>query len=275
MIRFSVLIAVYYRDSPHYLKQAIESVCVNQTVKPNQIVLVKDGNLTQELDCVIDEFVRNFPTVFKVIALEKNEGLANALKVGGSACDYDLIARMDADDIAFHDRFEKQINHLINHDLDIIGGQIIEFGSDISDIISERKVPLEHHKIIRFLKYRSPFSHPTIIFKKKMFDDLNGYDSRVFPEDYDFFVRAYLKGYKFGNIKDNVLWFRLGENRDEALKRRWGLVYAKNEVKLYKRFLDLGFYTLFDFTKVLFFKIPLRLLPFPVFKFLYFKFFRS
>jgi cellulose synthase/poly-beta-1,6-N-acetylglucosamine synthase-like glycosyltransferase len=274
MIEFSVLISVYYKDNPNYLKLALESIYINQTVKPTQIVLVKDGKLTNELDVIINEFINNFANVFKIISLERNRGLANALRIGGNSCDYDLIARMDSDDIAFPDRFEKQIKHLLNNNLDIVGGQIIEFGKDISDVISERKVPLKHSEIIRFLKFRSPFSHPTIIFKKKVFDDLKGYDPEVFPEDYDFFVRAHLKGYKFGNLKENVLWFRIGE-KDDSLKRRWGMNYAKKEIKLYRKFLHLGFYSFFDFIKVFFLKIPIRILPFPVFKFLYFNFLRK
>lgn len=274
MLKFSVLLSVYCKENPLYLKEALESI-VNQTLIPNEIVLVEDGPLTIELKTVIDDFVVCHPNLFKIIILSENKGLANALNIGANECNYDLIARMDSDDIAFPDRFEKQISYFDRNDLDVLGGQIIEFGRDIKEVVSERKVPLDHDKIVQFLKYRSPFSHPTVIFKRKVFDELKGYDSNIFPEDYDFFVRAYLKGFKLSNIPENVLWFRLGEKSDASLKRRWGVSYAKCEIKLYKRFFDLGFYSIFDFINVLFFKVPLRLLPFPVFKFLYFNVLRK
>jgi hypothetical protein len=124
---------------------------------------------------------------------------------------------MDSDDICFKDRFEKQVEFIVKEDLDIVGGQIIEFGIDIQDIISERKVPVKHKEMVRFMKLRSPFSHPTIMFKKEVFTSLEGYDTVIFPEDYDFFVRP-KKDLKFGNVNQNILWFRLGEDRINHIK---------------------------------------------------------
>ncbi|BDU23575.1 glycosyltransferase [Flavobacterium sp. GSB-24] len=266
----SVVLSVYFKENPTYLRQSLESV-INQTLKPKEIVLVKDGALTSELDSVIEEYERNYSKVFKVIALPENKGLANALNVGINNAKYSLIARMDSDDICFNDRFEKQINALNEFNLDIVGGQIIEFGRDINDVISHRIVPCEHSDIVKLLKFRSPFSHPTVLFKKEVFNVLKGYDSSIFPEDYDFFVRAYLGKFKLGNIPDEVLWFRIGENRSEAIKRRWGVKYAKNEFNLYRKFLRISFFNYSDFFKVVFFKIPIRVMPFFMFKFIYYK----
>lgn len=270
MSNFSVVISVYFKENPIYLRQSLESV-INQTLMPKEIVLVKDGALTIELDSVIDEYEENYSEIFKVITLPQNKGLSNALNIGISMTRYPLIARMDSDDICFNDRFEKQVLALNEFDLDIVGGQIVEFGKDISDVISRRIVPCKHSEIVKLLKFRSPFSHPTILFKKEIFNDLNGYDSSIFPEDYDFFVRAYLKNYKFGNVPDEVLWFRLGENKSDAIRRRWGITYAKNEFNLYRKFLNINFYNYFDFLKVVLLKLPIRLLPFFMFKFIYFK----
>jgi hypothetical protein len=103
---------------------------------------------------------------------------------------------------------------------------------------------------------------------------LNGYDTSIFPEDYDFFVRAYLAGFKLGNVKDNILYFRLGKDRSDALRRRWGLKYAIGEIKLYRKFLKIGFFNYFDYSKVLVLIIPLRILPFGIYRIIYFKFSR-
>jgi glycosyltransferase involved in cell wall biosynthesis len=270
---FSVLMSVYIKENSNCLRQSLESI-MTQTLMPNEIIIVKDGPLTIELDNVISEYVDKYPILFLVIELTQNKGLAYALNEGMKFAENDIIARMDSDDICIPERFEIQINYLINNDLDIVGGQIIEFSKDVETVVSIREVPLFHNEIIQFMKFRSPFSHPTIVFRKNLFEHLKGYDTTIFPEDYDFFVRAYLSGFKFGNVKENVLYFRLGENLSEAIKRRWGKKYAMNEIKLYRKFLKLGFFNRLDFLKVLIFKIPLRILPFNVYSYIYFKFSR-
>lgn len=272
-IDFSVLMSVYFKEKPFFLKESLESL-LNQTKIPNEIVLVKDGPLTKELDEVITEFESKYPSIFTVVSLPQNKGLANALNEGMRVVRNSIIARMDSDDISFENRFELQINYLLNNNLDIVGGQMVEFLKNIDNVVSVREVPLLHEEIVRFMKFRSPFSHATIVFKKEAFDDIGGYDINIFPEDYDFFVRAYLAGVKFGNVKDNVYYFRHGESLSEAIKRRWGLNYALNEIKLYRKFLKLGYFNYLDFVKVLLFKVPLRIIPFKLYSYIYFKFSR-
>lgn len=273
-MKFSVLISVYKSDNPEHLETALKSIWDNQILKPDQIVLVQDGPVGDEIVNIINNFKAILDDKLSFLELPVNLGLARALNQGLRLCKYDLIARMDSDDICFPDRFEKQIAFFTKNDVDILGGQLLEFGKDIEDIISQRNVPLTHQAILDFMKYRSPFSHPTIMLKKSVYEALGGYDVTVFPEDYDFFVRAYLKGFKFANLKDNILWFRMGEDQSKAIKRRWGLDYAKNEFTLYRKFFKIGFYNWFAFLKVVVMKIPMRLIPFSLYKFLYFKFLR-
>ena len=187
------------------MNEALKSL-LNQTILPSEIILVIDGYINTSIEKVIQIYENK--STFKILRLKNNGGLANALNIAIKASSFDIIARMDADDICFKDRFEIQLKYLIEKKLSIVGGQTLEFGVDCNDIISARKVPLTHLELIKFMKYRSPFSHPTIIFRKNVFESLSGYDVNIFPEDYDFFVRAYLKGFKFGNVKENVLWFR-------------------------------------------------------------------
>lgn len=273
MVSFSVLISVYIKENPFFLEKSLNSLMC-QTLVPNEVILIRDGLLTEDLDSVINYFESRYPDIFKIVTLPLNKGLANALNEGLKFTKNSIIARMDSDDICFSNRFEVQINYMLANNLDIVGGQIVEFSKNVEDVISIRKVPLNHEEIVEFMKFRSPFSHPTIICKKHCFETLNGYDSNIFPEDYDFFVRAYLADFKFGNVKENVLYFRLGENLSEAIKRRWGIKYAINELKLYNKFLKLGFFNYVDYIKVLIFKIPLRILPFRFYRYIYFKFSR-
>jgi glycosyltransferase involved in cell wall biosynthesis len=266
--KISVVMSVYKNDNVTFFSDAIQSV-LKQSFIPSEIIIVVDGWVNKDIDALLDKYSSD--PLFLIIRLKENRGLANALNIGVSAAKYDLIARMDSDDICFKSRFEKQVKALNEYDLDIVGGQIIEFGKDISDVISRRIVPCEHSEMVKLLKFRSPFSHPTIIFKRNVFDVLKGYDSSIFPEDYDFFVRAFMSNFKFGNVPDEVLWFRLGENKSDAIKRRWGIMYAKNEFKLYKKFLNIKFFNYYDFFKAVSLKIPIRLLPFFMFKFVYYK----
>lgn len=270
--KVSVVMAVYKNDDSLFFDEAIKSL-LNQTYIPNEIIIVIDGFVSNGINDIISKYYKN--ELFSFIRLSKNKGLANALNLGVESAKYDLIARMDADDICFPERLEKQIDYMFEENLDIVGGQIIEFGKNVQDVISERKVPLNHDDMIKFLKLRSPFSHPTVLFKKNVFYSLGGYSLKVFPEDYDFFVRAYLKGFRFGNLNENILWFRLGDNYSEAIKRRWGIKYAKNEYKLYTHFLNIGFYGFTDFLKAVVLKIPMRLLPFFLYKYIYFNVLRK
>lgn len=268
----SVVMSVYKNDDIAFFEEAVESI-LDQSYLPIEIIIVVDGAVSEEINKLLVSYENE--KLFRIIRLLENKGLANALNVGIAEAKGNYIARMDSDDICFEDRFKKQIDFIVKENLDIVGGQIIEFGKNIEDVVSFRKVPLEHSKMINFMKTRSPFSHPTILFRREVFFDLDGYDVSIFPEDYDFFIRAYLKGFKFGNIDENVLWFRLGEDRSKAIKRRWGISYAKKEMKLYRNFLKLGFYNYQDFIKVVCIKIPLRILPFSIYKFIYFKILRN
>ena len=84
---------------------------MDQTKMPSEIVLVKDGPLSGELDEVISEFTGNYPNLFKIIVLPENKGLGNALSIGVLACSTELIARMDTDDISLPERFKIQLEY--------------------------------------------------------------------------------------------------------------------------------------------------------------------
>ena len=270
-IPFSVVMSVYQGDKNSYFEKSVESL-LNQTYPPSEIIIVVDG----KVDKYLQDSISSYKALENVnlIYLNENLGLANALNIGMGAAKYDIIARMDSDDICFLDRFEKQIPFFKNSDIDILGGQILEFGNNVENIVSKRVMPKLNDDMVKFMRFRSPFSHPTIVMRKCVFEACGGYDSSIFPEDYDFFVRAHMSGFKFENLDEFVLWFRLGTNLTETLKRRWGLRYAINEFTLYRKFLRLGFFNYLDFLLVLFFKIPMRLLPFSLYRFLYFKILR-
>ena len=85
MAQFSVLMSLYIKERPEYLKESLDSV-LNQTVRPNQIVVVKDGPLTEELEAVLELFVSEENGIYTVVPLEQNQGLGLALREGIQHC---------------------------------------------------------------------------------------------------------------------------------------------------------------------------------------------
>ena len=127
---FSVLLSVYKKEQPTYLRQSLDSL-FSQTLPPDEIVLVKDGPLTPELDAVITEYQTRC-TILKVIPLTHNQGLGKALNEGLKHCSYELVARMDTDDIAKPERFEKQIRVFTEHpEVDVCRGRGLSAYSDV------------------------------------------------------------------------------------------------------------------------------------------------
>lgn len=271
-MNFSVLMSVYYKENPNYLKQALESV-INQTVKPTEIVMVKDGRLTAELDLVIECFNKEFPKLLKVVELKKNQGLGTALKEGVKACAYDLIARMDTDDIAINNRFEKQIYVLSkNPEIDMVGSFIKEFDGGTDNILSIRKVPENFLSIKEYARKRNPFNHMTVMFRKNAVLKAGNYEPFLWNEDYYLWIRMIMNGSKMCNIPESLVFVRIG---DEMYKRRGGIKYVGQEIRLQKEFLNLGFTTKHQFISNIVIRTFIRIIPNNVRKFLYINYLRS
>lgn len=232
-IKFSVLMSVYKNDNSDFLNEAIESI-VKQTIVPSEIVIVKDGPLNSDLDKVLNEWVIKLPNVIKLISLDENLGLGEALRVGMENCSHDIIARMDSDDISEENRFEEQLNILINKDIDIVGSYVDEFSDSVNNILSLKKVPVEQNEIYKYGKYRCPMNHPTVMFKKKAVKDAGGYRQWHYNEDYDLWIRMINNKSKFYNIPKALVHMRVS---DGTYERRGGVNYFKSEFKLQKLFL--------------------------------------
>ena len=126
----SVLMCTYIKDRAEYLDVAIESI-ICQTRLPDEIVIVKDGPLTNELSCLLRQWQQKRPGLFKFVSLPENGGLGVALREGLKACSYDIVARMDADDISYPERFEKQLKFLQeNPDVALVSSWMSYFEND-------------------------------------------------------------------------------------------------------------------------------------------------
>ncbi|GHA88648.1 glycosyltransferase [Modicisalibacter luteus] len=234
---FCVLLSVYKKEKPEYFHEAFSSIWFNQQLKPDQIVLVKDGPLTPELNAVIMRWKEILGDVITIVNLSKNAGLGAALNAGIKLCKYELIARMDTDDVAFPDRFEKQVSFMIEHpEIAVSSGQIEEWDQGLCKKLYERHLPLKHEDIVIFAKKRSPISHPAVIFRKSAVQEVNGYP-KIYPEDFPLWVSMIVAGYKFANLPDFVLKMRVGD----ALMKRRGRGFLKGEVSVFRHMLRLGF----------------------------------
>lgn len=222
MEKYSVLMSLYKKEKPEYLRLAIDSM-LNQTVKPDEIVLVEDGPLTDELYAVLDEYGDKLTRVRN----EKNLGLGLALNVGLRACRNELVARMDTDDISKPERCEEQLRYFEQHlETDIVGGDIAEFIGDETNIVCRRVVPQSNEEIREYMKKRCAFNHMSVMYKKTAVEAAGGYQDWFWNEDYYLWIRMWLNGAVFGNTGTVLVNVRTGE---EMYQRRGGKKYFKSE----------------------------------------------
>ncbi len=236
--KYSVLMSLYKKEKPEYLRLAIDSV-LNQTVTTDEIVIVKDGPLTDELEDVLQKYTTAHPTLFNIVPSEKNLGLGLALNLGLQHCKNELVARMDTDDIAKPDRCEKQLRIFESTpDLSLLGSSVDEFCSDPSQVVSRRVVPTENRAIYEYAKKRSAFNHPTVMYKKSKVLDVGGYGDLRRNQDVDLFGRMLFSGCIAGNIEESLLWFR---SNDDLAKRRKSWENSKSYIDTIKKFWKMGY----------------------------------
>ncbi|MFC0264084.1 glycosyltransferase [Fontibacter flavus] len=270
MYPFSVLISVYSKENPQFFIESLNSILL-QTLSPEEVVIVKDGKLTPELEAVISFFQTKLP--IKILPKDKNEGLGKALRDGLLFCSHEIVARMDSDDISFETRFEKQINFLINNpEYDLVGSNIEEFNGFPGDLGIIKRVPEKHEEILKYSKKRSPFNHPSVTFRKSAILKAGSYKSMILFEDYYLWLRLIKSGNKFYNFQEPLLYFRVGNN---MFNRRRGYKYAKLEYRFLKVAYKENLISRFDFFRSVIIRFPLRLLPLSLLKPLYFKILRK
>lgn len=232
---FSVSMCVYGKDNPDWFKIAVDSI-LNQTLKPNEVVLVVDGPVPNDLNNIIEEYQKL--SIFKIIRFKENQGHGNARRAGLDACTNEFVALMDADDISCSDRFEKQIRVFSNDEnLDIVGGNITEFIGEPNNIVAKRDVPSDDNNIKEYMKKRCPMNQMTVMFKKSSVERVGGYIDWYCDEDYYLWLRMALSNMKFANVQEPLVNVRVGK---EMYQRRGGRKYFASEAKLQKYMLKNG-----------------------------------
>ena len=236
--RYSVLMSVYEKESPKYLRAALQSI-LKQTLPPYEIILVCDGPLTTGLEQILDEFSQDIT----LVRLSENNGLGKALAEGLHHCSCEWIARMDSDDISASGRCEKQLRYIQQHpEVDILSGTLAEFAGNALDekeaernILAVKRVPETNQKVAEYIKFRNPINHPCVMFRRQKVMEAGNYQPCHLFEDYDLWIRMYKRNCVFANLDDTILYMRVNEMH----RRRGGLRYAKEIfafwTKMYRR----------------------------------------
>lgn len=247
MEKYSVLMSLYIKEKPEYLELAIQSM-IDQTLKPDEIVIVKDGEITEELQEVLERFAASYPKLFHIVGYEKNRGLGLALNYGLKHCKNELVARMDTDDIAKRNRCEKQVEVFEKYPyLSIVGSAVDEFCGTPDNVTGRRVVPSNPKKIYEFAKRRSAFNHPSVMYRKSKVLEYKGYSDLRRNQDVDLFGRMLYGGCKAANFEESLLWFRSDDN---LCKRRKSWENTKSYIQTIKKFWKMGYSGFSDYVMV-------------------------
>lgn len=257
-VPLSVLMSVYIRESPKSLSECFDSLLC-QTVQAEEWVLVEDGPLTDELHEVVSLYSSKYPGLIKLVPLEKNVGLGEALRIGVSECSNDLIARMDTDDISVPNRFEIQWRMFKdNPELDICGSHVREFEGNIDNVVCARKVPITDAEIKRYQKRRDAFNHPTVMYKKEAVLRAGNYRNAPLMEDSVLWASMIASGVTCANYDGYLVYMRVDEGMYE---RRGGLEYFKRYRDARKSIYDAGYISFSDYWITIFAQFAIALAP--------------
>ena len=249
--KYSVLMSVYHREKPEFLKRSVESI-MEQTIPPNDFVIVCDGLLTDELYCVLDSLSKKYSQI-NVVKKEAQEGLGLSLEYGLRYVKNDIVMRMDSDDVCLPLRAEKQLPLMELYD--VVGGAIQEFEGDESNCIGYRYVPEKYSEIRKFAKNRCPFNHPAIMYRKSLVKAVGGYEDVRFVEDYYLWYKILSHTDKVYNIQEPLVNMRSGII---MRSRRGGKIFRKSIKFLKKQMFKSRFIGLFNYLVI----TPIQLISF-------------
>lgn len=239
---YSVLMSVYKRETAENLRVSVESM-MTQTVPPDDFVLYCDGTLGKDLYREIDSLKNKYP-LLNVIYSDVNSGLGKALAKGLKLCRYDIIARMDSDDIARPERMALELEAMDRHSADIVSGTVEEFSGTTDNITNIKRLPQTDILIKKYAKHRNPFNHPCVCFKKAAAVSVGGYEDCPYFEDYWLWARMLAHGCVGYNLPQSLLYMRGGE---KMYSRRGGRGYTKAALAFRKKMKQKGYCSLADY----------------------------
>ncbi|MFL6051394.1 MAG: glycosyltransferase [Actinoallomurus sp.] len=242
---FALLLTVYGGDRADHVREAFRSAVDAQTRRPDQVILVQDGPVSTQLADRLAELTKDSPVPVTFLALEHNGGLGLALDAGLAASRYDVVARMDADDIALPHRFAVQVP-VIEQGADLVGAGMLEFGTGRDDIVGSRTPVSDPERIARYARLHDPFNHPTIVYRRTAVLAAGGYGDMPLMEDYWLFARMIARGATVVNLPEPLVYYRVGEG---AYERRGGLSLLRAELRLQGELRRSGFTSLAQYLR--------------------------
>ena len=258
MENYSVLMTVYKKDNPEFAKVGIDSMLA-QTHVTDDFVLVCDGELTEELNALINAYTEKYPEIFNVIRLPENVGLGAALRHGVPLCKNELVARMDDDDIALPERCAAEIEYLTdNPDCVLVSSHMNEFDTNPNEPIRVKKVPLGFENIKKYARRRNPFNHSAVMFRKSAILEAGNYSEMRTNQDVEFWVRLLNKGYRCENIDKILVNFRFDTN---TLERRKEWKNSKLMIDVWKQFRKNKYCSYGDYLAVKWVQIAIYIMP--------------
>ena len=241
---YSVLMSLYAKERAEYLREALDSMLA-QTVPPAEVVVVKDGPLTDELEDVLTEYDAANPGLFSFVSYPENRGLGYALARGIEACSNEVVARMDTDDHALSGRMEHQLALMAEQGLDMVGSNVTEFVEAWDRPVATTDLPITHDEIVTYSKRRNPFRHPPMTFRRSKVLAAGNYNAD-FPyfEDWDLFNRMLASGCRAANVREALVAMRVSP---DFYARRGGRAYLSHARRFKRAQLACGYVSAADY----------------------------
>lgn len=229
MKKISVVMSIY-NENIDEIKASIDSI-LNQTYENIEFIIILDNPTRLDIKTLLAEY-QKIDSRIKVIYNQKNEGLALSLNKGLEIATGEYIARMDSDDISLQDRLKIQLEFLEeNKNIDLIGSDVIKI-NEKGQKIGELKSEYRYEKILKVIKYRNCFTHPSIFFRKNILKKIKGYRNFPCAQDYDFLYRIVDNGYRVENLNKKLLKYRVRSKSISVEKRLFQLLIADYIQKL-------------------------------------------
>jgi glycosyltransferase involved in cell wall biosynthesis len=255
--QLSLLLPVWSGDRPDFLTDAFRSSVDDQTRRPDQVVIVRDGPVPAALAARIAELAETSPVPVDLVELERNVGLGPALDAGIAACKHEIVARMDADDISLPHRFAVQVP-MIESGADIVGSGMLEFGKHPGDVIGKRTPPTDPEDIRTRARFADPFNHPTVVYRRDLVRAVGGYTDFALMEDYLLWAKMIVAGARVANVAEPLVKYRVGAG---AYARRGGTKQLRAELALQRKFRAFRFTTRRQFLRNVVVRGGYRLVP--------------
>jgi O86/O127-antigen biosynthesis beta-1,3-galactosyltransferase len=216
----------------HFLVEAIRSI-LNQSYENIELIIIANGKCSKQIFNSLKSL--NFESINgSVIIKELSIGqLSFALNYGISVSNGELIARMDADDISHPSRIAKQVDYLMQENVDFVGTQL-NLINEKGIALGQQNYPLTKFKIDYLLPFKNCFAHNSILVKKKVFLDNGGYLGGFSTEDYDFWIRLRSKNINWCNMPDALVDYRVLSSSNS----RHYKTYAEATAIIFREFLQ-------------------------------------